>query len=247
MRIKTNSVVHRGIGALELKRNYQRNMLLAIVVAAGTALGLMGAVALYVALQPNPVRPPGTIIINPRVIDDVFPVGRLVQPPPISREHLAGAVPTIGIPTPMPDEQVPEEIAFVRPETFIPPQGFSADSLRGLPLQGGLDFQIEHEERFPTPTEFVSVDEFPVQAYTEPPVYPALAGRAGIEGEVWVRAMIDTEGRVRDAIIQQSSGTKAGFEDAALAAAHKCRYRPAMQNKRPVALWVSYKVVFELK
>ncbi|MFH2204893.1 MAG: energy transducer TonB [Elusimicrobiota bacterium] len=52
---------------------------------------------------------------------------------------------------------------------------------------------------------------------------------------------------MRDAIIQKASGTNAGFEEAALTAAMKNRYKPAIQNGRPIPVWVSYRVVFELK
>ena len=40
---------------------------------------------------------------------------------------------------------------------------------------------------------------------------------------------------------------RARFDDAAIEAAYKCKYKPAIQNGRPVAVWVSYQVEFVLE
>ena len=48
-------------------------------------------------------------------------------------------------------------------------------------------------------------------------------------------------------VITKSSGSAAGFDEAALAAAWEIRYVPATQNGHPVAVWVTYKVSFRLK
>ena len=39
-------------------------------------------------------------------------------------------------------------------------------------------------------------------------------------------------------------GEGAAAEEAAVKAAYKCRFKPAIQNGRPVAVWVSYQVEF---
>jgi TonB family protein len=52
---------------------------------------------------------------------------------------------------------------------------------------------------------------------------------------------------VRDALIAKSSGSNVGFDEAAIKAALQRRYRPALQNGRPVAVWVTYKIVFRLE
>ena len=44
----------------------------------------------------------------------------------------------------------------------------------------------------------------------------------------------------------KSSGTPA-LDEAAVAVAHKCKFKPAIQNGRPVAMWVTYKVDFILE
>jgi len=49
------------------------------------------------------------------------------------------------------------------------------------------------------------------------------------------------------ALVKKASGTNASFKDAAVEASYKFRYKPAIQNDRPVAVWVGYRFVFELK
>jgi protein TonB len=79
------------------------------------------------------------------------------------------------------------------------------------------------------------------------PKYPDLAQRANIEGTVWVKALVDKEGKVRDVIIVKNSGANAGFEEAAIDAAKQTVWKPAISNGQPIAVWVTYKVDFKLK
>ncbi len=98
---------------------------------------------------------------------------------------------------------------------------------------------------FPAEDEFVPVDEYPEMIYQEIPVYPPKAESAGIEGYVWIQALVDSTGTVRKAKVAKSSGVKS-LDSAAVAAAPKCRYKPAVAHGRPVAVWVTYKVTFAL-
>lgn len=99
----------------------------------------------------------------------------------------------------------------------------------------------------PKPDEFVAIDTNPV-ALTQPqPNYPDSARVAGIEGKVWVKVLIDKEGKVKDAVVLKDSGTKVGLEEAALAAARQVTWKPATQKGQPVAVWVSYEIKFSLK
>jgi protein TonB len=81
----------------------------------------------------------------------------------------------------------------------------------------------------------------------EKPVYPEVALLTNREATVWVKALVDKEGKVREARIAKSSGMNVGFDEAALEAAYKNIYKPAIQNGRPVAIWVTYPVEFKLK
>lgn len=240
------SVLASGIGAFELKRYYQKHMFLGTIISSGAALAVVGLVMLYTLLQSREVQ--AVHVVRIRTLAELAPPPSMTaRPPQIQVAQPKIAPPSIGIPTPVPDEEVIEEVKFATraelaqlaaPITHASDLGGEGDS---------LIIDIPYEEFMPAVDEFVAVEEMPVQVLEETPVYPEMAERAGIEGVVYVRALVDKGGRVRDAIIEKASGTNAGFEESALEAAMKNRYKPAIQNGRPVAVWVSYRVVFELK
>ena len=57
----------------------------------------------------------------------------------------------------------------------------------------------------------------------------------------------DRMAMVKDVRIAKPSGSNVGFDEAAMEAAYQFRYKPAIQNGQPVAVWVTYQVNFLLK
>ncbi len=84
----------------------------------------------------------------------------------------------------------------------------------------------------------------PVLVKNVTPEYPERAFREGFEGVVWVKVLIDTTGKVTDATVVKDSGTDIGFEEAAIKAAYKTKWKPALEKGRPIATLVTYKVEF---
>jgi protein TonB len=104
----------------------------------------------------------------------------------------------------------------------------------------------DFDEVFPGPEDSVVVDRAPELIEAPAPGYPLDALKACKSGTVRVRALVDTQGRVRKAIIEKPSGEEIGFEKSALEAAFKRVYHPAEFQNKPVAVWVSYEVKFDL-
>ncbi len=75
------------------------------------------------------------------------------------------------------------------------------------------------------------------------PRLPPAARRAGIQGRVYVSALIDTAGRVVDVRVQ---GGIPELNDAALACARRYRFLPARSKGRPEPAWTTIPVVFLL-
>lgn len=92
---------------------------------------------------------------------------------------------------------------------------------------------------------FLAFDEPPALTYYEPPQYPPLARDAGIEGTVAIKVLVSEEGKVLDAVVLSSDVTPA-MERAAIAAALKCRFRPAKQRTIPVKAHVMIPFQFQL-
>jgi TonB family protein len=101
-------------------------------------------------------------------------------------------------------------------------------------------------EKLPSPDEFIAVDVSPVLLNAPEPAYPDSAKNAGIEGSVWVKALVDKQGSVRIARVDKASGKKVGFEESALAAAKLTTWKPAVLKGQPIAVWVTYEVKYTL-
>lgn len=72
------------------------------------------------------------------------------------------------------------------------------------------------------------LDKNPVPTVQGRPVYPFDLKRAGIEGQVLVRFIVDSSGNVRDPEIVRSSHP--GFEDAVINAVLKWKFRPGQKG-----------------
>ncbi|MCK4774787.1 MAG: energy transducer TonB [Candidatus Krumholzibacteria bacterium] len=92
---------------------------------------------------------------------------------------------------------------------------------------------------------FLAFDEPPELLYFEMPAYPPLAREAGIEGTVAIRVLVNEHGKVVSADVLNSDVTPA-MEKAALAAARKCKFRPAKQRTIAVKAHVMIPFQFQL-
>jgi protein TonB len=79
-----------------------------------------------------------------------------------------------------------------------------------------------------------------------PPPYPATARRRGWEGKVLLRVEVSASGSVRDVVIEKSSGYSC-LDEAAQQAVYRWRFKPALQNGRPVPGQVKVPIHFNLK
>lgn len=85
------------------------------------------------------------------------------------------------------------------------------------------------------------------QIRTNPvPPYPADALAARWEGRVVLRVMVDAEGRVESARLQESSGVPS-FDDSALTTVYRWRFHPGRSGGVPVAREVNVPIRFELR
>lgn len=85
----------------------------------------------------------------------------------------------------------------------------------------------------------------PVEILFKPkPVYTDLAREKRIEGEVLVQVVFSATGQVEVQHVVRGLGY--GLDDAAVAAARQIRFRPAMQEGRPVDTTATVHILFEL-
>jgi TonB family protein len=75
--------------------------------------------------------------------------------------------------------------------------------------------------------------------------YPKILQDAGIGGTVYVWLFIDTEGRVQNAQVQESSGN-ATLDAAAMQAVYLIEFTPALNMDKRVPVWVAFPILFEI-
>jgi protein TonB len=234
------------LSTLNLKRDYQRNTLLGFGIAGGFHVLTVGVIAIIMTISANQISDIPTIVIRSKT--------DIMRPPTIKKDNNQVKIatpehelrPSVGIPEPVPEDEVPEDVEYVTQndiKAMVP--DIPIESLDGINIE--IDAESIIEELLPGSKEFVPCDELPVQINTVNPDYPPIAQRAGVQGTVWLKALVDKEGKVRDVIIEKESGANAGFEEAAIDAAYKTTWKPAIANGQPIAVWVTYKVEFVLK
>jgi protein TonB len=231
-------------GAYELKARYQRNLLMATTLVA-LMVGILLAVFYVLGLNAAPTPPP-----RPPSSDGgkSYPLSSIiVQPQAPQRAGGRSAANTReGIPKPVADTLLPPELDVMIPsnderglrfldvDTGIGGPGIPVDQDPGPPI-----------DYIPDRKEFIDVQIQPEMIHEVKPEYPRMARRIGQEGTVWVQVLLDIDGSVMDAVIAKPTGMTL-LEEAALKAAYKNKFSPAIQNHRPVRIWVTYSVHFSL-
>jgi protein TonB len=237
-------------GAFELKRSYQKHMMIGTLISCAIPLLVMAIILLVGYIKHLSAEEVAVNAAAAPVYVDLSQlpppnIQKQVKKPEIQKEKIE--LPKIGIPNPVADEEVMEVQVLA---TNLQKVELSAADLgdgSGEGLYGDNTVIDILDDILPQPDEFVAFDEEPQLLVAPEPNYPEMAKKAGVTGTVWIKVLVDKEGKVRDAIVVKESGVNAGFEEAALEAAWKRQYRPAMQNNQPVAVWVAYKVRFQLR
>jgi protein TonB len=153
------------------------------------------------------------------------------------------ARPSIGVPVPVPDAEITEEQTFASQQEMsqmtapVAGEGTGGDSLS---IDVG-DFVVEDE---PGMDEFVAVEVSPVPIKKVEPTYPDLARKAGVEGKVFVKVLVDKEGKVKKAAIMMGPDI---FHESAITAAKQWVFKPAIQRDKPIAVWVALPFHFKLR
>lgn len=95
---------------------------------------------------------------------------------------------------------------------------------------------------FAAPAAVAQTKEPPVPVRTVAPDYPNELRREGVSGVVTVKCTIDENGNVVEPTVEKSSN--AAFEQPALAALKKWKFKPAKQDGTPVSTKVSIPIKF---
>jgi protein TonB len=76
------------------------------------------------------------------------------------------------------------------------------------------------------------------------PRYPVLQRGRGVETRVILRAVVHPDGSVGDVVVLESSRPNLGFEEAAIAAVKRWRYKPGTHDGKAVDMAITINVMF---
>lgn len=232
-------------GAFELKRLYPRNYSIGLMVAIFLHIAGITSYYVYQAMTREDIDNTPTVRI--------MKYSELGPPPSITNEAppqiaVAGQTiaPTVGVPVPVPSDEAPPE-ATIQTQQEMSQQ--AAPSL-GADIGGGAqiqqDIKIEQpKDEEPGMDAFVAVEKLPEMVVAGKPDYPEIAKRAGITGKVFVKVLVDKEGKPKRAVVIKSDSEL--FNQAAIEAAMKSAFTPALQNNHPIAVWIVLPYRFTLQ
>jgi protein TonB len=173
--------------------------------------------------------------------ENVLIVKKYVPPPPkVERKQIVKRRFTRKVPIPDPTPDEPEPIREPEPEILPEPIPPDVDVLIGVPEPPPASGPLL------AGAEGVTLPELIPESKIKPD-YPELARVARIEGRVILQAIVLKDGSVGELEILSCNRPGMGFEESAVAAVAKWRYRPAMQGSKPVDVYFTVRVDFELQ
>lgn len=199
----------------DLRLKYQKWLEAALIVALLLTIGLFYAFKRFES----------SVTLN-KVVDkeietiEIPPTQQIQKPPPPAKPK---------IPVESEDEDIPEDLT-IEEETF--------------------DFEAEVEDLPPPPEEeepivpFYALSEKPEEIKRVNPKYPELAKKAGIEGTVVVKVLVNTKGDVEQVEVLKSHPL---LDESAIEAAKQFKFKPGKQRDKFVKVWVSIPFNFKLK
>ena len=219
-----------------------------VMRAFAAALVLLVAATITLTIVRHSLAPVGDLGTSARnnPIVPINPMPAPMPPPPIVpavRQHV--------VPTPqvvrsiVPVDDAVAERDFTWGTRVGPPSGTG-------PGAGGEAWDGENPGTIPavepmtspqTPPDFIVVEREPELVWMRKPAYPDLAREAGIEGTVLVRALVGADGTTQQVQLLQSV---LGLDEVALEAAKTAIFKPALQQGKPVAVWVVIPIEFDL-
>jgi len=226
-------------GATELKREFQKYLTVALLISVGIHLAGLGSYFLG-RFAAKEEAPPDRVVKFTKY-QDLGPPPSIAEQaaPPAIAVAMQAARPTVGVPVPVPETEVTDD-ATIATQTEMSQMSPIADIGPG----GDSLVVTEIPEVDPGFDEFVAVEIEPVAIVQVKPEYPDIAQRAEVEGTVYVKVLVDKEGKVKKAVPVE--GPEIFYEEA-IKASMQWVFKPAIQHDQPVSVWVVIPFRFDVK
>lgn len=227
-------------GAFELRELYKKYITESLVIAGIFHFALVGGYHLYSQWNKEEVSFP-TDFWKKRVTIYTPPsIHNTLVVPNIS--VASGTVqPSIGLPIPIPDNEIDPNATIVENKDLTPTVGSDIGEPNGntTVITDGVNLNDND-----MPPDFRAVEKPPIAIKQIYPPYPEIPRRAGVEGTVHIKMWVTKEGKVKRAEVFKSSSEL--FDQVALDAAMQWTFTPAIMNNGPVDVWVTVPFEFRL-
>lgn len=178
----------------------------------------------------------------------VIPYRDMAQPPSILPDDFRGnsgvaRVPAIavhGVPKPVPDDRALQLTSLDQADIT----GDNNPDINRDP--NGDQVRIVVQDDIPDINAYVPYDIPPRAVVRKPAAYPEIARKVGMEGTTFVKMLLNIDGTVMRVAVVKSSGFPQ-LDTAAVACVAGWKFSPAIQNTRPVRVWLGTKIDFKLK
>jgi protein TonB len=243
-------------GALELKTYINKSTIRGFVITTSLLLLFLIYNLISDVAAGKKVAPPLAPIAKMDLVSLDAPAEEVnVPPPPAPEQIVSGPAARAGTPTPIPDAQIAPDLQdFADMDVMDRASSEGGDGIDMGNFANNIDWEgdgvnVETREAEPAPDDFIPVEKQPgmdiveLQKLVE---YPKLAREAGIEGRVVIRALIDKNGKVKKTLVEHSDNSL--LNQAAIDAIKNYKnFTPAIQNNKPVMVWISIPIRFKLR
>jgi TonB family protein len=234
-------------GAAEMKEYIPKATTRGFAIAMTSAFLLLGGYAAFVASS-NSLKSRGPMV-NKMKLTNLPPPPQTVDNVPPPPTTAPGPASRAGTPVPVPDALIAPDVkdfANVDEISRASTLGGDGQDQGYMGLASDVDVEVREEE--PNAYEFQAVDKEPyidIADLQKRVVYPDIARRAGIEGTVNIRVLVDKKGKPKKYIIESTDSDL--LNKAAIDAVMSSTFTPAIQGTTPLDCWVSIPMNFRMK
>ncbi len=208
----------------DLRRQYRK------VFAVSLSLSAVLHVMAFVVFPTFEIRATASqkdqVVIH---MEDIPQTRQIERPPPPPRPAVPIEVESDDVPDDVTIEST--DLDFDEVPIDVPPPPRSAQAFARL-----------HEEE--EVLEIWKVEKKPEVIKQAIPEYPELARKAGLKGTVYVKILVTSEGKVKEATVLRGPEI---FRKAAVKAAYQFLFKPAIQNDKPVPVWAVIPMEFKME
>ncbi len=245
-------------GAAELKKFIRKYTLRGLLITLGIFIFLILAFYVFNKVQENAnkkITAPINKIKLSKLEDapaDEQQIQQIIDLPTNT-----GPAARAGTPVPVPESQItPDMQEFASMKDISRASAIGGDGTDNGEISSNVDWNASQPVKIEQAIEEELDPDVFIAVEVEPQVdlpklqglvnYPEMARRAGVEGKVVLRVLVDKNGNAKRVIVE-SSDNKLLDKEAIEAIKKYGKFEPAIQNKQPVTCWVSIPIVFKLR